>query len=377
MAVIDFTFNPDLIQEFIRFGPELYHGDPHWIPPSRAELVAQLSAGYTFYQQPGNRHRNFLVRRDGKVVGRISAFVNAAMHDQDGTAVATVGFFECRDDNRVAQELFEAAIAWIRQETAVRKIRGPMNFDIWHAYRLMIRGFTEKTFYGEPYNKPYYREMFLENGFEEKYFWDTVEVTGRQTLSKLAARYRERSQQLLDRGYRFKRFDRRRFRDEMGSLREVLCRSYGGFLCFTPIGQSDFETLFGPRMRVALHPQLCLFSYNDRGELAGFAAAFLELSDAVRALNGGRSLTGLLRFLLYRHRADTINFFIAGITPEEMAKRSGLGGAMFSLVVGKIFDLGFERLLVPLMVKDNLAHRLLVHDAPLPTREYALYEYCL
>ena len=43
--------------------------------------------------------------------------------------------------------------------------------------------------------------------------------------------------------------------------------------------------------------------------------------------------------------------------------------------MGNILELGFERVLIPLMVKGNLAHRLLVHDAPPPTREYALYEY--
>jgi hypothetical protein len=44
---------------------------------------------------------------------------------------------------------------------AAGKTRSPANlgageFRHWHGYRLMTRGFEEKTFYGEPYNKIYW-----------------------------------------------------------------------------------------------------------------------------------------------------------------------------------------------------------------------------
>jgi hypothetical protein len=191
----------------------------------------------------------------------------------------------------------------------------------------------------------------------------------------MGARYQAGYRVLLGRGYRFVPFDTSRFQEEMERLRGVLCRSFGGFLGFTPISRAEFEELFGERLRLALHPRLFCFVYDEKSALAGFAAAFLELSDAVRALNGGAGLTGRLRFLLRRRRADCINFFIIGITPEESAKQRGLGGAMFSFIMRNILDAGFERVIVPLMVKGNVAHRLMEGDAPPPSREYALYEY--
>jgi hypothetical protein len=149
-VITHFTFDPVLTDEFIRFGYDLYRGDTNWIPPLRKDLASQLSPGYPFHQKPGNRHRHFLARRGDEVVGRISAMVNTGLKDRDGAPVVTVGFFECREDGAVARDLFDAAIEWLRQEAGATKIWGPMNFDIWHAYRLMIRGFDEKTFYGEP-----------------------------------------------------------------------------------------------------------------------------------------------------------------------------------------------------------------------------------
>jgi hypothetical protein len=52
--------------------------------------------------------------------------------------------------------LLEHAIEWLREKHDLQRIWAPVNFDIWHGYRLMTRGFEEKTFYGEPYNKIYY-----------------------------------------------------------------------------------------------------------------------------------------------------------------------------------------------------------------------------
>ncbi|MCU0572396.1 MAG: hypothetical protein MUC41_05320 [Syntrophobacteraceae bacterium] len=373
--VTSFTFEPVLTREFIRFGHDLYHGDAGWIPPVRKDLAAQLSPGYPFYRKPGNRHNHFIARRGGEVVGRISAMVNAALKDRDGTPVSTVGFFECREDDAVARDLFDAAVAWLREECRATRIWGPMNFDIWHAYRLMIRGFERKPFYGEPTNKPYYPRLFDQNGFVARHFWDTVELEGRQLLGRMAARYQDRYHVLTGLGYRFVTFDTRRFRQEMGTLHSVLCRSFEGFPGFTPIPRAEFEELFGERARFALHPRLFCFVYDEKSVLAGFAAAFLELSDAVRALSGSGRLMGMLRFLRRRRRADSINFYIIGITPEEAAKRRGLGGAMFSFVMRNILEEGFERVIVPLMARGNVAHRLLAGDAPLPSREYALYEY--
>jgi hypothetical protein len=82
--------------------------------------------------------------------------VNAAIRDEDGTAVGLIGFFECVEDPVVATVLLDAARDWLREEHGLQRIWGPMNFDIWHSYRFMTRGFDQVPFYGEPDNKACY-----------------------------------------------------------------------------------------------------------------------------------------------------------------------------------------------------------------------------
>ena len=92
---------------FLRYPWELYRGDPNWIPPLRGdqkELVGYRH--HPFYET--NRVQTFLARRGGKVCGRVAAILNRDhiefQHDPRGF----FGFFECVDDQEVADGLLDA-----------------------------------------------------------------------------------------------------------------------------------------------------------------------------------------------------------------------------------------------------------------------------
>lgn len=373
MAIMHFIFDQTLTDSFIGFEYDLYRGDAQWIPPIRKEIYSQFSPDFPFYQKPGNCHRHFLVTTEKKVAGRISAMANKDLKDKDGTPVGTIGFFECIDDYSVANDLFDAAIKWLSEEQGLHRIWGPMNFDIWHGYRLMTHGFDQKLFYGEPYNKDYYQDFFVRYGFVAKQYWDSVEIAGREKIEKMIARGAERYQLLIHRGYRFELFDMNKFEDELKKLHMVMTKSFCGFLGFTLISLTEFEQLFA-KSRYAFHPRLFTFVYDEDNVLAGFGAAFLELSNAIRAMKGKDDFISKLRFLYHRRHVNRINFYIGGMTPEESKKGTGLGRAGFYYVIKQMLKEGFETLLLTLRLKGNKAHGLLGKNAPTPQREYALYE---
>jgi hypothetical protein len=332
-----------------------------------------LSPDFPFFQKPGNCHQNFLVKADKKVIGRISAMVNQDLKDPEGIPVGTIGFFECVNDPSVAHDLLYSATQWLHQEKGINRIWGPMNFDIWHSYRLMTKGFNQKSFYGEPYNKAYYRDFFEENNFTPKYCWDSVEITQPETIAKIVRPYAERYRVLIQRGYRFKPFNMKKFRRELRKLHSVLTQSFSRFVGFTPIPLSEFMHLF-EKSRYAFHPQLFTFIYDEHNVLAGFAVALLEISDAIRAMNGNDNLRARLKFIYNRRRANRINFYLLGITPEEAQKKTGAGRAGLYFILNQILKEGFKNAIVALMAKGNRVHKLLGEDAPQPQREYSLYE---
>jgi len=373
MAVKSFAFDRSLTEQFIRFGFDLYFDDRQWIPPFKADLDHQLSEAFSFHKKPGNSCRHFLATSGSRVAGRISAMVNSDLRDRDGTPVGSLGFFECIRDYHVAAELLETSVLWLRDECGLQRIWGPMNFDIWHGYRFMTKGFDQKLFYGEPYNKPYYPEYFGCFGFAVKQEWDSLEIRGRRALEELLPRGEERYRRLLDLGYRFVPWDVKSLKSEMRKLHGFVTDSFSGFLGFTPISPEDFFNLYSGS-RYCLLPRLAVFVYDEQNKPAGFAVALLEISDAVRSMKGNRHWLSRLWFLCRRSRADCVNFYIAGITMEEMAKKSGLGRAGYAYIVRRILDLGYDKMVQSLIVKNGPSHNFAGGHRHNIQREYALYE---
>jgi len=373
MAIKHFTFNATLQEMFIRFGYELYRGDKNWIPPLRKEVFSLLSPEFSFYQKSGNSHRHFLAMAGNDVVGRVSAMVNRDLRDKDGTPIGTVGFFECINEYTVAQELLNSATRWLHDEMKIDRIWGPMNFDIWHSYRFMTRGFEQNLFYGEPYNQPYYPEFFERYSFAVKQEWDSVEITGRDTLEKMISRGKERFKLLRDRGYRFETFNTKQYDEEIRKLHAVMSKSFSGFLGYTPLPFEEFKQLFA-KSRYAFNPRFSVLVYDEKDNLAGFATAFLELGDAIRSMNGKDNSFAQLKFIYKRKQVSRINFYIGGVTPEELSRNTGLGRAGFYYIINQMLNQGFETLLLTLRLKGNFAHGLLGKNAPVPQREYVLYE---
>jgi hypothetical protein len=373
MGIKAFRFDSTLSEAFVSFVYDLYREDPQWIPPFRREMCAQLLPEFPFYQKPENSHRHFLATVGRKILGRVSAMVNRDLKDRDGRIVGIVGFFECVGHYEVARDLLDAATGWLKEEQGRNRIWGPMNFDIWHSYRMMTQGFDQGLFYGEPYNKSYYPDFFEHYGFIAKKHWTSVEVTGREALKRMISRGAERYRLLVEKGYRFESFNPRQFGDEVKKLFDLLTQSFNGFLGFTPLPLEEFENLFA-HYRAALHPRLWTFVYDEEGDLAGVGAAFLELSDPIRRMRGRDDVLSKLRFLYRRRCVNRINFYIGGMTSKEATKKSGLGRAGFHHIVKRILEEGYERVVIALMAEGNPVKGLL-REVPVTTqREYTLYE---
>src|SRR5258708_37579169 len=107
------------------FPTRLYRGDPMWVAPLRMDIVTLLSPKRNpFFERA--RAEYFLAERGGAVVGRIGAIRNDAhgTFHPDEKHVGFFGFFECVDDQAVADALFAAGATWLRSE-GLMVMRGP------------------------------------------------------------------------------------------------------------------------------------------------------------------------------------------------------------------------------------------------------------
>lgn len=374
MELRSFTSDRKLEDSFLRFPYDLYKDDRNFIPPIERTQRQLLDSGSAAHIDSGMVCRHFLAYSSGEICGRISAFFNPQLRASDNQPVGAVGLFECRNDYRAAELLLRNACLWLKNQFGLTRVWGPLNGSIWNGYRFMTRGFDSTLFVGEPYNPPYYPLFFERFGFHLLQEWDSLFVSGKERLEALLPRGAERLELLKGKGYRFENFKLSMRREQIETLRKVLISSYRGFIGFTSVSSAQFLTVF-ERMEPLLDPELFLLVYNPNNLPVGFAVAFPDYPDAIRAMKGKSGLTAKLAYLFHRERQPRLNFYIGGVTPETEKEALGLGRAGFYFIIRKALDKGYDEIMLTLRVKGNKAHGLAGRCGITAQHEYALYEF--
>jgi len=368
----EFTFDRTLMRQFIDYPYAAYRDDPQWVPPPRRAVLAQLEPSAEFFQCVGNAHLNFLAKVGTRVVGRITASISGDPKHAAGAPLGSLGFFEAENDSRVAEDLIGAAVQWLRAWGAGR-IWGPMNFDIWHGYRLMTGGFGSRIFAGEPYNKPYYPELFDRCGLAAKFRWHSFDIQDSLDQERFRRRGIERRSEFTELGYRFVSFDTRRMGTELGKLHDLVSRSFAHFPGFTPISAQEFTRLSMP-LRYALLPGFAAFVHNPEGGVCGFVIMPLDLSDPLRAMRGRGDWLSRLKFFGARRGVRSVLLHSAGLIPEEAKKHSGLGAALIAHVTDSLLQRSYRPSIAALVGETSASRRHLNRYAAAATREYTLFE---
>jgi hypothetical protein len=150
---------------FIKFQWCIYEGDPQWVPPllmDRRKLIDRR--GNPFYKHA--EMEMFLAERDGRLVGRIAAIVNDNHIREHNEKVGFFGFFECIDDQEVANALFDAARNWLTSR-GMEAMRGPVSPSVNDEYGLLVEGFDKSPAILMPFNPAYYPALIENYGLQK------------------------------------------------------------------------------------------------------------------------------------------------------------------------------------------------------------------
>src|ERR671914_974644 len=110
-------------KEFIELPFRLHANAEQWVPPLRIERRIFLNPRFNAYFKRAEAEL-FLARREGRVVGRISAQVDRAFNEYQGNAWGQFGFLELEDDQDAADALLDAAGDWLAERGRDRMV-GP------------------------------------------------------------------------------------------------------------------------------------------------------------------------------------------------------------------------------------------------------------
>ncbi|MEJ7828234.1 MAG: hypothetical protein WKF91_08570 [Segetibacter sp.] len=188
MQVIEVK-NRSASNDFLKVNVLMNRHNPKYIRPLNNEVNDVFNPEKNKAFRYGTAKR-WILKDNGKLIGRIAAFTSSKYINKGDTyPVGSCGFFDCIDDQKAADLLFNTAKQWL-QQNGMQAMDGPVNFgerDKW--WGLMVEGFDEEPMYGISYNPRYYEQLFEEYGFQNFYnqYYYSLAVYG--TLSE---KYAER-----------------------------------------------------------------------------------------------------------------------------------------------------------------------------------------
>ena len=277
------------LRRFIGFPYRMYDArrHPNWVPPLRLAVSDALDERKNpFYREAARAL--FLAERGGEVVGRIAAIENRTHNRFHEDRVGFWGFFECVDDQAVADALFAAAEGWLA-ERGLTVMRGPMTPSTNYECGLLVDGFEHRPTFMTAWNPPYYDALCTRAGFAKAKdllaFWFDGETTG-YALPEFVARQAERA--LAGGPLTFRDMDPGRFDEEVAGLwatyNDVWERNWG----FVPMSRAEFVHM-AKDMKSLLDPRFA-FVAEVGGEAVGFMLALPDYNEVLVRNRSGRIL---------------------------------------------------------------------------------------
>ena len=311
---------PALEREWLDFPKRIYKGNRNWVCPLDVDVREVFDPAKNELFADGEAIR--WVARDarGELVGRIAAFYNREKAALEEQPTGGCGFFESIDDQQVADMLFEASRMWLASR-GMEAMDGPINFgqrrDWWG---LLVEGYEFQPLYKNPYNPPYYKELFENYGF--KNYFNQHSFIWRVNDSEANKQIFARAERLYTvPGYRVENIDMNNLEEAAESFRVIYNKAWALFSGVKPMTQEEALEMVR-EMKPIIDPNIIFFAYFNE-EPIGFFITVPDLNRLIGKFNGKFGLRQKLRLmwdLKVTKRCDRIFGIIFGITPEFHGK---------------------------------------------------------
>ncbi len=356
-------------KRFLQFPWTLYRDDPYWIPPLRAHQKEQVGyASNPFYQR--NEVQTFLAVRDGECVGRIAAILNLGHNERYHEQRGFFGFFECVDQQEVADGLFDAVNEWFARRD-VLLLRGPVNPSLNHEVGLLIDGFDSSPFFMMTYNPPYYERLIENSGFRKSQdlyaYWGHVDM-----LPAVQEKLQPIADQIIEHcGVTLRPLDTSRFYEEIRAFLSVYNRSMSNTWGFVPMSEGEVRHQ-AKGLRHMLVPELAVAAEIE-GEMVGAIFALPDYNPRIKQIDGRLFPLGFWTLLRKKREIKAVRVISTNVVPEYQLQ--GIGLVLLSGLIPKAIEWGIQEAEFSWVLESNAFSRgSLEKGGAKKTKTYRIYD---
>jgi GNAT superfamily N-acetyltransferase len=302
------------LMTFIRFPRKLYRDNPYYIPALEKGELAD------FTSNPATKfctHKQWLARRNGKVVGRIAGIINHKCNEHWHQQRIRFGWIDFIDDPEVAKALLDTVEAWGR-ENGLAEIHGPSGFSNLDKQGMLVEGFEESIPIAGIYNFSYYPAMLERLGYAKDVDWIQYEMNASQPVPDSV----ERISDIICRKYNV---TLKTFRNN----KEILPYAHKFFYAlndafkdiynFIPLTDEEIEyqtQKYFPLLR----PDLISIVTDSNDDVIGFALSMPSFTEAFKKAGGKLFPFGWYHIMKAQKNYDIIDLYYNGVHPDWQNK---------------------------------------------------------
>ncbi len=313
MQLIEVT-SPQLAKEFILVNVHINRENPNYIRPLDKDVNEVFDPKKNKAFRFGEATRWILKDSDGKLIGRIAAFINKKYKNKgDEVPTGGVGFFDCINDQAATDMLFDVAKHWLIQK-GMQAMDGPINFgerDRW--WGLIVEGF-QPPLYCMNYAQPYYKILFEKYGFKEFYGQSCYGLDPRKELSE---KILERHAKLAaDPDFSSSYIDKNKLEKFATDFVIVYNKAWAGHGGLKELKKDQVLMMF-KKMKPVMDEKIIWYVYHKKEPIAIFIN-LPDLNQWFKYLNGKFDLLHKLKFLWIKKTKKNFRFtgLVFGIVPE-------------------------------------------------------------
>ncbi len=356
---------------FIRCHWNFYKNDKSWVPPIVADRVKLLDTA----KNPFFKHsimQLFLAESNGKVVGRIAAIINDNHNKTHKDKVGFFGFFECIDNQEVANSLFDTAADWLKAR-GMTSMRGPENPSQNDEVGLLMDAFDKPAVILMTYNPEYYIKLVENYGFTKaKDLW-AYNLEMSDYLSEKIVRMQNIVRERYNIKIREVDFKNKvQFRKDVDTIKEIYNSAWEPNWGFVKMTDEEFDFLAADLKTIA-EPKFT-FIAESKGKPVGFALGLPDINQCLIHNKKGSLLGAIWQLLTKKRKIDRLRIIVLGVLKEF--QKTGVDAVMYYEFATRGRAMGINRGEASWILEDNemMNRALTVTMKGKVYKTYRLYE---
>jgi hypothetical protein len=334
------------LNAFIKCQWNFYKNDPYWVPPLLMERKTLLSKEKNpFFKNAEADY--FIAYRNNEIVGRIAAIKNDMHLKYHNDNSGFFGFFECNNDQEVANALFDTAKQWLK-EKGLSRMLGPANPSSNDEWGMLLEGFDDPPRLLMTYNPKYYLDLCSNYGMTKAkdllaYKLENHKVMGSEKLKRVQQIARDR--------YKLKisQLDMKNFAKELEKVKFVYNKAWAPNWGFIPMTDEQIDAM-AKDLKPLVEPSLVLFGEIDN-QLVGFALVMLDYNHIFKQMNGRLLPFNFLKLFTKKKEIKWARIITLGLIPEQQKK--GLDAVFYWEIVNRAHNVGIDLGEASWVLEDN------------------------